>query len=140
MFTQQEIDEIKHPSVDLSCSSGPVSSMPGSSHSFPVGSMCDQHEDRPAVRRVQGETDSMGCEYMLVCQACVGKMEEYVPEPAFCKGCKTEQVLGPWRDRDEGQAGPVYYYCRDCRIELNAFVDESVQEYDNFLYDDDDSE
>lgn len=135
MFTQNEIDEIKHPSVDLHCSRSPVSSMPGSSHSFPVGSMCDTHDDRPAVRRVQGETDSFGCEYLLMCQECVQAMLAYVPEPAFCEGCKTVQVLGAWRDPDEGQAGPVYHYCRECRQRMNAsFIEESMQ---NFYSDDD---
>ena len=41
---------------------GPISSLPGSGHSVPDGAMCDEHPDRPAVARVQGETDSFGCE------------------------------------------------------------------------------
>jgi hypothetical protein len=39
---------------------GPISSLPGSTHAAPTAGMCDDHPDRPAVARVQGETDSFG--------------------------------------------------------------------------------
>lgn len=35
--------------------------------------MCDDHPDRPATHRVQGETDSFGCEYIDWCQECHDK-------------------------------------------------------------------
>ncbi len=38
---------------------GPISSLPGAYHSLPKGTMCDEHPDRPAVARVQGETDCL---------------------------------------------------------------------------------
>ena len=41
---------------------GPISTLPGARHALPAGTMCDEHPDRPAVARVQGETDSFGCE------------------------------------------------------------------------------
>lgn len=49
---------------------GPISSLPGSSHTPPNGAMCDEHPDRPAVLRVQGETDSMGSEMYDLCEEC----------------------------------------------------------------------
>lgn len=43
---------------DRYCSHGPVSSMPGAASPVLAGETCDEHPDRPAVRRRQGETDS----------------------------------------------------------------------------------
>lgn len=130
--------------ADLHCSRGPVSSMPGSSHFLPEGSMCDQHDDRPAVRRAQGETDSFGCEYVLQCAECMEASRAYVPDPGFCSQCKTLQVLGAWRDPDEGRAGPVYHYCRECRIKLNTAYakDNDTGDYygDHFFDDHDDGD
>lgn len=36
--------------------------------------MCDDHPDVPAVARVQGETDSFGCEMHDLCQACLDEL------------------------------------------------------------------
>ncbi len=105
---------------DLHCSRGPVSSMPGSQHSVPSGSMCDTHHDRPAVARIQGETDSFGCEYLLVCQECKdeirkGQDEDY-KRLQFCDWCRQEKSeCRPHRDMDEGMSGPLYTVCGDCR-------------------------
>jgi hypothetical protein len=47
---------------------GPISTLPGSSHhDVPDGMMCDDHPDRPAVTRLQGETDSFGSEMHDLC-------------------------------------------------------------------------
>jgi hypothetical protein len=43
---------------------GPISTLPGHSHQVPDGTVCDDHPDRPAVARIQGETDSFGAELM----------------------------------------------------------------------------
>jgi hypothetical protein len=51
--------------------SGPVSTLPGSLHDVPTGAMCDDHPDRPALRRVQGETDSFGAEFLDLCNECI---------------------------------------------------------------------
>ncbi|MGY7975507.1 hypothetical protein L1Q33_25460, partial [Klebsiella pneumoniae] len=56
-------------------SNGPVSTLRGHFCSLPTDSKCDEHPDRLAVRRVQGETDSFGCEYHDMCQEC---LDEYV--------------------------------------------------------------
>lgn len=37
---------------------GPISTLPGHRHKLPSGATCDDHPDRPAVARIQGETDS----------------------------------------------------------------------------------
>jgi hypothetical protein len=52
------------------CSSSRVFSRSGSLHRVPSGMTCDDHPERLAVKRVQGETDSFGCEYIDWCQEC----------------------------------------------------------------------
>ena len=104
---------------DLHCSHGPVSSMPGSSHEFPAGSMCDMHEDRPAVKRIQGETDSFGCEYVLMCSECYDEhrkyREEQFKQEERCDWCATMKTgLRDHRDYDEGMSGRLYRVCSDC--------------------------
>jgi hypothetical protein len=47
---------------------GPISTLPGAVHRVPEGATCDEHPDRPAVLRVQGETDSFGSETIDYCQ------------------------------------------------------------------------
>lgn len=173
--------------IDLHCSRGPVSSMPGSAHPLPCrhcgvgirhfdgrlwhsisggvfpqycrnGSpsvgvvdndgggqlhgpvMCDEHQDRPAVKRLQGETDSFGCEYFLVCQECLDRyraesFEERV-NPKYCQWCKCMKVgVHKYRDYDEGMAGPLYDVCADCRHKDNERARQELEEsrgYDDY--------
>ena len=115
---------------------GPVASLPGSLHAAPQGQMCDDHPDRPAVRRVQGETDSMGCEMADVCQKCLDRVRAYEPEPGRCDWCPNVEVLRPVRDYDEGMAGPVYHVCKACRDKLNAAAAEELADREQFDYED----
>jgi hypothetical protein len=81
------------------------------------------HEDRQAVWRVQGETDSFGAEYSYYCQACIdagegGSGEWYT---GTCPKCHKEEVaLYGYRDPDEGLGGPVYPACHECRTKILA--------------------
>lgn len=106
-------------------SRGPVSTLPGARFSPKEGAVCDDHQDRPAVHRVQGETDSFGCEYNDMCQECYDEYKRYEHEHSAdvgrCDLCENEMNdLRPWRDPDEGLAGPVYQVCGSCRSERNA--------------------
>jgi hypothetical protein len=121
---------------NLYASSGPVSSMPGSSHSLPPGTMCDHegHEQRPAVKRIQGETDSFGCEYVCMCQECVDQHAEhkkqYAQEEHYCDWHKGMGLdVRPRRDPDEGQAGPVYQVCEACRKKDIERTAREAEEY-----------
>lgn len=118
--------------MDLNCSNGPVSSMPGSSHSFPPGTKCDDHPEVDAVKRVQGETDSFGCEYILMCQVCVdafAKYRETEDTSGQCGWCKehAERRLKR-RDYDEGMGGPVYDVCIPCITKDNERAREELDE------------
>lgn len=113
---------------------GPISTLPGSRHAPPEGAMCDEHPDRPAVVRVQGETDSMGCEMYDLCDECA-KAERDHDDIGRCDWCKTDNVKRqPRRDIDEGMYGPVYYVCKAC-----ADKDEDAlrRELDDDGFDDD---
>jgi hypothetical protein len=122
-------------------SSGPVSSMPGSTHTLPAGALCDRHADRPAIARVQGETDSFGCEYLDVCQECKDEITAYHASPEARTGCcdycsKHATDLADWRDYDEGMAGPLYRVCGECRRKANEHAAAEAEE--NTCYEDDD--
>ena len=64
--------------ADISTSRVPTRT--GSLHKVPKGAMCDDHTDRPATRRVQGETDSFGCEYIDMCDECHDKLMTYLQD------------------------------------------------------------
>lgn len=101
-------------------SGGPVGTLPGTTSGASVGAVCDAHPERPAYTRVQGETDSFGCEYHLMCRACYDEYRKAADEefnkPQRCDWCNnTKPFVRPYRDVDEGQAGPVYMVCKSCR-------------------------
>jgi hypothetical protein len=113
--------------------------MPGSTHELPAGAMCDQHGDRPAVRRLQGETDSFGCEYVDMCQECLDEHRRFIEaerdRPRFCDWCKKEKHgVRPHRDIDEGMAGPVYDVCTDCIRKENKRLHEELEDYGRYEY------
>lgn len=98
-------------------SKGPVSTMPGACSSAADGVYCDNHPDRAAVARIQGETDSFGCEYLDLCQECVNELRAFaaLDRIGVCDWCKQEATdLRPSRDYDEGMSGPVYEVCGAC--------------------------
>lgn len=111
---------------------GPISTLPGSIHSPPGGTMCDNHPDEPAVTRVQGETDSFGSEMEDICQQCIderrayrcseaGKAEELEWRTGNCDWCKKPATdRRETRDYEEGMHGPVYMVCGPCRGRRDA--------------------
>ena len=118
---------------------GPISTLPGRSHDFPEGTKCDEHPDRPAVARIQGETDSFGCEMHDMCAECLQAERDWLRSPEAqewrtgrCEWCgKDATDLRDARDYDEGMCGRVYRVCGPCvkrvddeaRAELAAYDD-----------------
>lgn len=121
---------------------GPIRTLPGSAHGVPDGTMCDDHPERPATHRVQGETDSFGSEMHDLCDECWTDLRKEMDEPqeAFpCDYCKVPSAdRRAIRDPDEGMYGPVYYVCPECRKRQRERLDEEAREfYDDYDYDDD---
>ena len=111
---------------------GPISTLPGARHALPDGAMCDDHPDRPAVARVQGETDSFGCEMYDLCSECLEELELFGDSGGRCDWCKQDVTdLRPKRDIEEGLSGRVYYVCDPCAKRY----DEAQEELDSELYD-----
>lgn len=106
---------------------GPSRNLPGSIIN-PVHSHCEEHPDRPAVKSIVGETDSFGSETLEVCQECLDnyhktraeKLANPDPENFYdCEGCGVrDKTVKPCRDPEEGMAGPVYYWCAECRKDI----------------------
>lgn len=124
-------------------SRGPVSTLPGSAHALPERAMCDDHSDRPAVARVQGETDSFGCEYLDLCQECLKKIRDYANSAEVrsgpCEWCRNQATdLRYARDYDEGMGGPVYRVCGACIHRRNEEAREELVAYDREYDDGDD--
>ena len=97
---------------------GPIATLPGACHGVPEGAMCDDHPDRPAVVRIQGETDSFGSEMYDCCAECAAALraELRAPDIGRCEWCNADDVpRRPQRDYDEGLYGRVYYVCEPCR-------------------------
>lgn len=128
---------------NVHASSGPVSSLPGSSHRFPAGSVCDRHVKQPAVARLQGETDSFGAEYFLACQDCVDRFRSYreqqLDTEKYCDWCNSmKKRVVKHRDMDEGTSGRVYNVCGDCRSKEAQRAAEELE--DSGAWDSDDGE
>jgi hypothetical protein len=108
---------------------GPISTLPGHRRDSPDGVMCDNHPDRPAVVRVQGETDSFGCEMCDLCAECAAADRAANANGYFgnCDWCQAKRVeLRPRRDYDEGMCGPVYYVCTPCVVEHEKSIQEEL--------------
>lgn len=103
--------------------SGPVSTLPGAISPAPKNTTCDNC-DKPAFKRVQGETDSFGAEYLDLCKE---HYEHITADNTVgeCDWCGVDEKLQPIRDPEEGQSGPVYYVCDSCRTK---FFDNIMEE------------
>lgn len=120
---------------------GPIRSLPGAGHDFPDGTVCDRHPDRPAVARIQGETDSFGAELNDLCRECLEADRAYARSPearsGTCDWCKGEATDLSWRrDHEEGPAGRVYRVCGACRKRDDDYW-ESQLDYDGDIHVDD---
>ena len=105
---------------------GPISTLPGSRHKPPAGTKCDDC-DKPAVIRIQGETDSMGSEMNDYCLTHGMQAENRSALSGDCDWCHNRvDVLKPTRDLDEGMCGPVYYVCDVC---IKKQRDQDLKEY-----------
>jgi hypothetical protein len=97
---------------------GPISTLPGAGHDVPDGTVCDIHPDRPAVARIQGETDSFGSELNDMCEECLAEYREAIRNEdtsGTCDWCNQHAPkLRPRRDFEEGMCGRVYDVCDDC--------------------------
>jgi hypothetical protein len=117
---------------------GPISTLPGASHSLPDGTKCDRHPRRKAVARIQGETDSFGCELNDMCQECLDKHRSYLKSPeaaerrkGICEWCKSPaDDLRDRRDFEEGMSGRVYRVCGACVKKENEQLAEEADEWD----------
>lgn len=110
------------------CSSGPTRSLPGQAAIAENLVICDDHPDRLAVKRVVGEVDSFGCEYMHMCQQCYDEFkahESAADTSGKCDWCKShKQALTPHRDFEEGSCGRVYDVCGDCIDDERKRIEE----------------
>ena len=110
-------------------SMGPTSDLPGHMKPLEDGAMCDDHPDRAAVKKITGECDSFGSEYMYFCQECY---DEYLEEELLedCEWChKLDVECSPIRDIDEGLSGPVYNVCSECRAKYNKRLQDEYERY-----------
>lgn len=115
---------------------GPISTLSGTSHGVPDGQMCDRHSDRPAVARIQGETDSFGSEMNDMCQECLDEHRAYSKSPeaaehrkGTCEWCKNlADDLRDRRDFEEGTCGRVYRVCGACVKQQNEELDAELDD------------
>jgi hypothetical protein len=123
---------------------GPISTLSGASHDVPDGMTCDEHPDRPAVARIQGETDSFGCEMIDMCQECLDADRAWRKSPeaaewrkGVCEWCKNPaDDLRDARDYEEGSCGRVYRICGACKKRDNDYWAAEAAAYDDDRYED----
>jgi hypothetical protein len=123
---------------------GPISTLPNSRHTPPKGAKCDDHPDRDAVVRIQGETDSFGSEMHDMCEECLAADRAWhnSPEAAEwrkgqCEWCRNEATdLRDARDYEEGMSGRVYRVCGACIRQQNEEIERDLAAYDSHYYDD----
>lgn len=96
--------------------------------------MCDEHPNRLALARVQGETDSFGCEYNDLCLECVNeeRAARLADREGECDWCKNRATdLYNRRDYEEGMGGRVYRVCGECIRAENKRLEEEESYFDN---------
>lgn len=116
---------------------GPISTLPGKLHELPEGATCDEHPDRPAVVRIQGETDSFGSELNDMCQECADEYRAWQRSPEAhagqCEWCHKDATdLRETRDYEEGMHGRVYSVCGPCRRRADEEARRELDQYDDF--------
>jgi hypothetical protein len=121
---------------------GPISTLPGALREPPKGQMCDDHPDRPATFRCQGETDSFGSEMYDMCEECYRAYKEDMKTwdlSGTCEWCKAHKPrLSSKRDYEEGMYGRVYEVCDECIKRVNDEAEaelEAMGYYDDWDYD-----
>jgi hypothetical protein len=111
---------------------GPISTLPGSGHDVPDGTMCDEHPDRKATHRVQGETDSFGSEMHDMCDECFAAYKAEIASEdtsGVCEWCgKHAPSLRHRRDYEEGMSGRVYLVCDECVKRQIAQLEEDADD------------
>lgn len=114
---------------------GPIDTLPGAIRNPPAGMTCDEC-GQPAEVRVQGETDSFGCEMYDLCRPCWdAEKKVMVDTSGACDWCgKHADALAPRRDIDEGMCGPVYYVCAACRKRDDEALRREVERWGDDLY------
>jgi hypothetical protein len=105
--------------------------------------MCDDHPERAAYKRVQGETDSFGAEFHDMCKECYEKhridMEEYRAQAAIgkCEWCGSHATdLRKRRNMDEGLSGRIYDVCGTCVQREMEWLEEELENsgyYDGWI-------
>jgi hypothetical protein len=120
--------------LDVADVTGPISTLPGSAHPTPEGTVCDFHPDRPAYTRIQGETDSFGCEMHDVCKECAQEISaERRNRTGDCEWCKARDVpVTDARDYDEGMNGRVYTVCKECKQKQIEELKAEFDPYDDY--------
>lgn len=94
----------------------------------------DCEQPTPATKKMAGEVDSFGVEWIYLCDACLAKEKESMannPVEDNCDHCGCEAKLRPYRDPDEGSHGPQYFICQPC-------YQKSMDYHTQDLEDDDD--
>lgn len=99
-------------------SPGPVFTLPGDVRELQdkENQPCERCSAKPATHRLQGETDSFGCEYSYFCTDCLAKAKAQIAvEPMTCEQCQTVSTeVMALRDPEEGLTGPVIHLCPTC--------------------------
>ena len=94
-----------------------------------------------ATYKVIGECDSMGCEWIFLCDKHLSEHDVAMAaadKSGTCDWCKTDQPeVRPHRDFEEGSNGPVYDVCTNCLRAESARVSEELGEQDWDFPDDD---
>jgi hypothetical protein len=119
---------------------GPISTLSGAMHDVPIGQKCDKHQRRKAIVRIQGETDSFGCEMHDMCRECLDeyRARKNSPEAAEwrngqCEWCKEAATdLRDARDYEEGLSGRVYRVCGACIKRQNEELKAEADYYDDY--------
>ncbi len=118
---------------------GPIATLAGTGHAIPEGTMCDEHPDRPATHRVQGETDSFGSELNDMCDECfkADREEAKLPNIGPCDWCDAKDVHRvDARDYEEGMAGRVYQVCAPCKKRQTDRLNAAYDDLGDWDYDD----
>ena len=86
--------------------------LPGQELTLPTGQRCDNHPDRPAVKRVVEHATAIDCEGKDLCLDCIGNFD-FGQSHGSCDMCGMHRSLTAVHDPAD-DSGDVYHWCNQC--------------------------
>lgn len=113
---------------------GQITTLPGSEHPVPLGTVCDVHTHNRATHRIQGVTDAMSAHLHDMCDICYDiHMGQQENDAGICSICgQHSDHLTDYQNFRNGFDSAPEPTCPDCiREDQESVIDEVMPEIED---------